>query len=247
MNASDWHQRYVQQAHWTASLRRYLFERAGLSRAQRILDVGCGTGALLSELCSTSISIHGLDLDSEYLHLARQHAPQAHMVHGDAHHLPYAQESFDIACCHFLLLWVQNPQQVITEMRRVVRPGGCVLALAEPDYRGRIDYPQELEALGQQQSAALSQQGATPEIGRKLRALFNRAKLANVESGVLSGQWQGIPTANEQALEWQVLENDLREQLSSSELAALRRQDQEAWQRGERILFVPTFYAIGWT
>jgi len=40
----DWHKRYVQQAGWTSELRNYLFKRAGLSGARRVLEVGCGSG-----------------------------------------------------------------------------------------------------------------------------------------------------------------------------------------------------------
>ena len=80
--------------------------------------------------------------------------------------------SFDICLCHFLLLWIANPLAALKEMRRIVKPGGWVLALAEPDYGSRIDFPPELEALGQAQSKALQSQCADVSVGRKLRGLF---------------------------------------------------------------------------
>ena len=43
----DWHARYTQQANWTAQTRRYLYEKAGLSKTARVLEPGCGTGAVL--------------------------------------------------------------------------------------------------------------------------------------------------------------------------------------------------------
>ncbi len=47
-------------------------------------------------------------------------------------------------------------------------------------------------------------------------------------------------------LEWDTLAADLAGSLDPDRLSALRQLDSAAWQRGDRILFVPTFYAIGW-
>ena len=60
-------------------------------------------------------------------------------------------------------------------MVRVTHPGGFVLALAEPDYGGRIDYPTELSQIGDWQKNALKQQGANPLMGRELRSIFSHA------------------------------------------------------------------------
>lgn len=249
----DWHARFAQQARWTADLRRYLFEHAGLAPGQRLLEAGCGSGAVLSSLADpdypAGIQLHGLDLDAGFLRLALRHAPSAALAQGDAHALPYAGASFDLACCHFLLLWVSDPAQVLSEMRRVVRPGGWLLALAEPDYGGRVDYPEELIHLGALQEAALRRQGAQTHLGRRLASLFHAAGLQEVESGVLGGQWRGQPSPDELAQEWNVLEADLAAGTANDftpvELARLRQLDAQAWARGQRVLFVPTFYAIG--
>ena len=260
----DWHQRFSQQARWTASLRNYLYARAGLENAQRVLEVGCGTGALLDELIRKpslrpsviidrsgqinirpDLAVHGLDLDQGYLSLARRHAPTALLVQGDAHHLPYSEASFDLLFCHFLLLWVREANQVIAEMTRLLRPGGSLLALAEPDYGGRIDYPPELAEIGRQQEESLRRQGADTRLGRRLKSLFTQAGLQDVEVGVLGSQWQGAPSQAELQLEWTVLENDLGDYIDSNELERLQAIDAQAWERGERVLFVPTFYARG--
>ena len=82
----NWHARYIQQSAWTRDLRAYLFEKAGLTRARRVLEVGCGTGAILSML-KTSAALHGLDLDPAALTQCRIHAPAASLTRGDALHL----------------------------------------------------------------------------------------------------------------------------------------------------------------
>jgi len=256
----DWHARFTQQARWTEGLRRYILERVGLLPEQRLLEVGCGTGAVLTSLSAWRPQLHGLDIDRGFLLQAQQNlltpnsltptslSPNSlipTLTQADAHHLPYRAGSFDIACCHFLLLWVTSPDQVLSEMRRVVRPGGWVLALAEPDYGGRIDYPESLIQLGTLQEAALRRQGAEPRLGRQLGALFHAAGLAEVETGLLGGQWRQPPSPDDLAQEWAVLQSDLRNEITQAELMRLQQIDNEAWQHGERVLFVPTFYALG--
>jgi SAM-dependent methyltransferase len=244
----DWHARFTQQARWTEALRRHLFERLGLAPGLRLLEVGCGTGAVLASLAGAGCHLHGLDMDGDFL---RQVIPNSLtpnlvcLIQGDAHNLPYAEAVFDISFCHFLLLWVSDPAQVVGEMRRATRPGGWVLALAEPDYGGRIDYPAELISLGAMQEAALRRQGAETRLGRRLSGLFHAAGLTEIETGVLGGQWRGAPTAAEQAQEWDVLRADLQDQIAPLELERLRQLDEQAWLGGERALFVPTFYAAG--
>jgi ubiquinone/menaquinone biosynthesis C-methylase UbiE len=245
LTSGEWHDRFVRQARWTRDLRRHLLERAGSPGARQVLEVGCGTGAVLTELAAVYPHTHGLDIDLAHLERASVHAPQAPLTLGDAHRLPYASSNFDLTICHFLLLWVSDPLVVVSEMARVTRAGGSVLALAEPDYGGRIDYPYELVALGQLQIQSLRRQGADPLIGRRLRGIFHRAGLENVEAGLLGGQWRGPSERLEWLSEWQVLESDLKEMLSPSELSDFREKDASAWSAGERILFVPTFYAWG--
>jgi len=271
MTSPDWHQRYTQQARWTQTLREYIYAQVSLGKATRILDVGCGTGALEPELLSLSQgTIFGLDIDPANLVLAFAHAPAAFFIQGDAHQLPFPAGAFDIVLCHFLLLWVTDPIQVVREMRRLARPGGAVLALAEPDYAGRIDYPAEYTLLGKWQRDALMRQGAQPDLGRRLGEIFSLVGLESIETGILGGQWKQPPTREEWELEWQVIENDLissqppgpvsvrnghRDDAGASrisnladlstELERLRQQDWSAWQRRARILFVPTFYAWG--
>jgi len=247
-NATDWHQRFTQQARWTRELRQHLFNRLQIDRGSRILEVGCGTGAVLLELDLESGSgsqVFGLDLKEEYLQLARNHLPHAHLVAGDGFDLPFPARVFDLVFCHFLLLWVRDPIEIISEMRRVTRTGSWVLAFAEPDYGGRIDYPGELGEIGRLQVNALSEQGADPQVGRKLKAILREAGIQEVEAGILGGQWKEPPAPADIDMEWKVLREDLGNQVSQREMDRYERIDREAWQAGTRLLFVPTFYAWG--
>jgi ubiquinone/menaquinone biosynthesis C-methylase UbiE len=252
----DWQQRFVQQARWTEPARAYLLEKARQRRGAavrqpfHILEAGCGAGAICAWLAAQGVgyahNVTGLDIRLPFLRQAQASAPGCAFTCGDALRLPFAPSSFDAVTCHFLLLWLADPSAAMAEMVRVVRPGGAVIAFAEPDYGGRIDYPTPLAETGRLQAQALTRQGADASAGRKLRGWFHAAGLADVEAGLLGGTWQQAPSAQERALEWSVLEADLAGVLPAAELRRLREADEEAWQNGQRVLFVPTFYAIGW-
>jgi len=242
--AVSWHERFLQQAAWTRELRTYVFERLGLKQARRVLEVGCGTGAVLGDL-DTPAAVHGLDLEPARLAEARVHAPGAALVCGDALRLPYAAEAFDVVFCHFLLLWVRDPLAALIEMRRVARPGGYVLALAEPDYGRRVDKPDALAVLGRWQTEALRRQGADPGLGVRLADLFHQAGIPILETGTLRGSGEGPPTPAQWELEWAVLEADLAGTVPAGEIRRLKLLDEGAWREGQRVLQVPTHFTYG--
>jgi SAM-dependent methyltransferase len=239
----DWHRRYLQQAEWTRDLRTYLFKQAGLPEASCVLEVGCGTGAILSELPNHA-SLHGLDIDSAALAQCQTHAPEAFLVQGNTLQLPYARETFNIVYCHFLLLWVDDPLQALLEMKRVARTGAHILAFAEPDYTARVDEPRTLVPLGQWQAESLRRQGADPSLGARLADLFLRAGIELLETGTLQSA-ASDPSPEEWEIEWAVIESDLAGFIPSADLHTMKTLDQEARARGERTLHVPTYFAWG--
>ncbi len=245
-SASDWDLRFRQQAAWTAPVRRYLLSHLDLGDSARILEVGCGTGAITSSLRQyPNDRVFGLDINPTYLTLAKAKDSITHFIHGNAFNLPISTGAFDVVVCHFLLLWIQWPRTVLEEMTRITRPGGIIIAFAEPDYGGRIDYPPPFDQLGREQTEALRRQGADPEIGRKLSGLLHSANLRNIETGLLGGQWKSVPSAREIEIEWNTLEQDLGNQRPADEMLRLKQMNAQAWQGGSRVLFVPTFYGFG--
>jgi ubiquinone/menaquinone biosynthesis C-methylase UbiE len=250
----DWHSRYLQQARWTRDLRAYIFEKAGLDDASRVhtaaprraslvLEVGCGTGAILSELPAIT-SLHGLDIDSAALAQCRIHAPAVAVVQGDALQLPYSGEVFDIVYCHFLLLWVRHPLQALLEMKRVAKPGAHVIAFAEPDYTARVDEPRQLVPLGEWQFESLKRQGADPGLGAQLADLFFKAGIKLVERGTIQSA-ENDPSPDEWEAEWAVLESDLAGFIPRDDIEKMKTLDQQARARGDRVLHVPTYFAWG--
>lgn len=243
----DWHQRFVQQTRWTEEIRKFIVQQVRLTNYHRILETGCGTGAVLGSMqhLLPGSTLFGIDLRQDYLGQARHYAPQSQVAAADAAALPAGDATFDAVICHYFLLWVKEPETILKEMKRVTRPGGMIIALAEPDYGGRIDYPATLVELGFLQGRALQSQGADPNLGRKLSALFHQVGLRDVHTGLLGGQWNAAPPYEAWESEWAVLRADLEHILDNERLDALRNLDAAAWDKGERILFVPTFYAWG--
>jgi ubiquinone/menaquinone biosynthesis C-methylase UbiE len=247
LTIEQWHQRYQQQARWTQDLRFYLYRKCNIQPASKILDIGCGTGILEKELSdSFSAYTFGVDINFKTIIYACSYAPNSIYTVGDGLALPYLGAFFDSTVCHFLLLWVKNVQDVVNEMVRVTKPGGYVISMAEPDYGGRIDFPDELSQVGSWQNKALKDQGADPFMGRQLRSLFAKAGLAGIEVGILGAQWGRDVSSQDHDMEWQVLASDLEnnpeflrqaEQIKALTLASHQAQ--------ERILFVPVFYALG--
>ncbi len=240
----NWHARYTQQSKWTRGLRAYLFEKAGLKNARRILEIGCGTGAILFTL-ETSASIHGLDLDPAALTQCRIHAPAASLTRGDALHLPYKDQTFDITFCHFFLLWVKNPLAALLEMKRVTASKGFILALAEPDYNARVDKPDELFQLGKWQTESLLRQGADAGIGARLANLFHQAGIRLIETGAIQSRGNEALKPDEWENEWAALESDLTGLVPAREIQQMKILDKRAWEHGERALDVPTYFAWG--
>jgi SAM-dependent methyltransferase len=244
----NWHQRFLQQALWTKPLRGYLFRQTSLTDLGQVLEVGCGTGALLGEVEERFTgTICGLDLDFGFLRQAAENTQRSKLIQGNAFHLPLPTGRFDLVYCHFLLLWVSDPLQVIREMKRVTCPGGHIMALAEPDYGGRIDYPDALALSGKWQIEALQRQGADPQVGRKLAELFLTAGLKDVQTGLLGGEWRK-GEAEQGISEWDILDYDLQYLPAGwdrNQADRLKNLDRDSRKTGARVLYIPMFYAWG--
>jgi len=241
------HRRFQEQARWTAAARQRLFEIAALEPGSTVLEVGSGTGVISGEIASQA-DWHtiGLDLDFHSLQFAQEYEARACYLAGDGRALPFASACFDAVCCHFLLLWIDEPLAALHEMLRTLRPGAPLLLLAEPDYGGRLDEPGELARLGELQAAALEAAGADPNLGRRLRTLLNCSGAVNIFSGVLGGEWLPADIARASRAEREILSSDLAGRIEDDELQQLLATEEVAAQSGDRTLFVPTFFALGY-
>lgn len=101
-----------------------LVERYGGGRD--ILEVGCGTGLLLDRIKGFARSARGVDLSPGMLERARERGLD--VVEASATELPFEAASFDVTCSFKVLAHVEGIERALSEMARVVRPGGILLA-----------------------------------------------------------------------------------------------------------------------
>jgi SAM-dependent methyltransferase len=91
----------------------------------KVLEVGCGTGADLLQFAKHGALATGVDLTSNHVELARNRVGERAIVHkADARQLPFDDGSFDYVYSHGVLHHCDEPEQVVREMMRVLRPGG---------------------------------------------------------------------------------------------------------------------------
>ncbi len=243
LSYQEWDEQFARQAGWTRGTRTHLYRRANLLRAGRVLDVGCGTGVLTEELAGrTQGQVTGVDLDPGMVEFCRKRHGKAEYRLGDAHDLSFRDGWFDLVVCHFVLLWCTDAAKAAREMVRVTRPGGAVVVCAEPDYGGRIDYPDL--PLGRWQSQALGREGADPQLGRKLRSLFALPGVRQTEVGLITGLWDLGTLRAQFDAEWALWERSLRGLVPREELTRVKAADLAAIETGERLVFMPVFYAL---
>ena len=122
----------VEETHWWYSaLHRLVFQtlEAVLPdwRNKEILDVGCGTGAILKKLGNPEKNT-GIDLSPEAISFCRQRG-LTNVRQGDICALPFSDESFDVIICSSVLYhqWVGDVARALREMHRVLRADGALL------------------------------------------------------------------------------------------------------------------------
>ena len=105
------------------------------------LDVGCGTGAVTRTIVATRQPrrVVAFDQSEAFLQFARASTDDERVSFqsGDAQDLPFAADALDAAVSGLVLNFVSDPERMVREMARVVRPGGMV-ALYVWDYAGEM-------------------------------------------------------------------------------------------------------------
>jgi SAM-dependent methyltransferase len=165
-----------------------IFDRHPLSNAS-VLDVGCGTGEIEERLAAKYPHATFVGIDLEETHLARAGARSARFGSrvrfqtGDALAMPFPDEQFDLVVCRHVLQAVPDPEQVLTEIRRVLKPGGRAHLIAE-DYGMLWCHPTELDSDGFWQTIPPRMSvgfGSDLHVGRKMFTILTDLKLKDIK------------------------------------------------------------------
>lgn len=108
------------------SLYQPLLEKLERLSYESVLDVGCGTGEILSKVTPQgNLTLAGIDLSPNMISIAQQKlGERADLRIGDAENLPWPDKSFDVVICLDSFHHYPNPRKALAEVRRVLRPDG---------------------------------------------------------------------------------------------------------------------------
>ena len=156
----------------------------------RILDFGCGPGTISVGLAKAVDpgELHGVDMEESQIELARAVAQERRQENaifhlGDVTELPFEDGFFDVAHCHNVLIHVPDTRAVLTEVRRVLKPGGliacreliCESSSTHPDF-GVMG-----KSWGMFQDLLAADDGH-PQIGKELKGHIMKAGFENVRA-----------------------------------------------------------------
>ncbi|HJR95638.1 MAG TPA: methyltransferase domain-containing protein [Gaiellaceae bacterium] len=206
-------ERLVEQAeHWRE---RLIADGTTLEPGTRLLEVGCGVGAVLAVLGQEfgGVRLHGVDIERTQLEYARRllerAGVEATLTEADATALPFDDGSFDHIWVMWFLEHVAEPLAVLREARRVLVPGGAITAI-EVDYSTARSEPSTpaFEALVEAMVRGMAAAGWS-DAGTRLPAWLEQAGFREIDPGERPFWWQGEDLAGEAPYAADVIESAL--------------------------------------
>ena len=165
------------------------FEMIGIKPGERVVDLGCGPGDVLSLLgkrVGPTGSVLGIERDAHFASLARRYVadhalPQVEVREGDAYDTRLPRASFDGGHMRLVLVNVPEPERIVREMVSLVRPGGWVASF-EADLLSLICDPPNPEwtRLLDAYKAYSAAQGIDLCVGRRTHRLFRAAGVVDI-------------------------------------------------------------------
>jgi len=163
-------------------------ELAGVRAGQRVLDVGCGPGALTARLVRRlgGGAVCAVDPSASFVAAIRGGFPQAGVVRGVAERLPFADRTFDVALAQLVVHFMTDAVRGLAEMARVTRPGGTVAACVWDHAGGAGPLAAFWQAVHDLDQGARDEAGLPGAREGHLADLCAAAGLQQVEPGTLT-------------------------------------------------------------
>ncbi|HET9853208.1 MAG TPA: class I SAM-dependent methyltransferase [Candidatus Limnocylindrales bacterium] len=154
---------------------------------QRVLDVGCGPGALTAELVRRvgPEQVTAVDPSEPFVHAARERFPGLDVRRGTAEALPFDDNAFDAAIAQLVVHFMTDPVAGIREMARVTRPGGVVAACVWDHAHGTGPVSLFWEAVARVEPDAENEAGLAGSAPGDLVEILGAAGLRDVEGSVV--------------------------------------------------------------
>jgi SAM-dependent methyltransferase len=136
---------------WSGPLADQLLDLVGVRSGQRVVDVGCGPGALTARLVQRvgAAGVAAVDPSEPFVVAARDRLPGVDVRCASAEALPFDDDVFDAALAQLVVQFMADPVAGLAEMTRVVRPGGVVAACVWDQGEGRGPLAPFYRALGE--------------------------------------------------------------------------------------------------
>lgn len=184
--AADAYDRFM--GRYSRLLAPQLADLADLEPGHRVLDVGCGPGALTHELVSRlgADAVAGVDPSETFAAAARERHPGVDVRVASAEALPFADDEFDRTLAQLVVHFMADPVDGLAEMRRVTRPGGMVITCVWDLAGGRAPLSPFWEAARGLDPDVIDESRLAGAREGDLAALFAAAGLREIHTAVLS-------------------------------------------------------------
>jgi SAM-dependent methyltransferase len=184
--AADAYDRFM--GRYSRSLSPRLADLAGVRAGQRVLDVGCGPGALTTELVGRlgAEAVAAADPSEPFVEAARRRHPGVEVALAGAEDLPFEDGTFDAALAQLVVSFMSDPVAGLSEMGRVTRAGGIVAACVWDLAGGTAPLSPFWRAVTQIDPDARDESAQAGASEGQLAALFASAGLDDVEDGALA-------------------------------------------------------------